>query len=73
MRSLDLDQTTNSSAAPAAGWVGSWLVNFAGPVPQMYVLSGAVLLLIIMLQVRPLTLGHIGAWNWFCIPLFTPP
>ncbi len=51
MRTADLPQGTNSSAAPAAGWLRSWVACLADPLPQ-YILVGAVLLLIILLQVR---------------------
>ncbi len=50
MRTADLPQGTNGSEAPTAGWLRSCVACLADPLPQ-YILVGAVLLLIILLQV----------------------
>lgn len=50
MMAADSPQGMDGSGAPAAGWLHSCMACLADPVPQ-YVLVGAVLLLIIALQV----------------------
>ena len=56
MRTADLPQGTNGSEAPTAGWLRSCVACLADPLPQ-YILVGAVLLLIILLQVCILAEG----------------
>ena len=50
MRTADLPQGMVGSETPSVGWQSAWVACLADLVPQ-YVLVGAVLLLIVALQV----------------------